>query len=87
MTRCLSSIPLLSSIFATFDAARFLSCENSAPATRKSVVSILEQHLDQQPLPTPAPAATLPAHANVRGPEYYQPQPPEDTVACSTTPH
>jgi len=57
--------------------------------TRKSVVSILEQNLDQQPLPTPAPAATLPAHANVRGPEYYQtqPQPTEDTVACSTAPH
>ena len=56
--------------------------------TRKSVVSILEQNLDQQPLPAaiPAPAA-LPAHANVRGPEYYQSQPPEDTVAGSTTPH
>lgn len=55
--------------------------------TRKSVVSILEQHLDQQPLPTPASAATLPAHAHVRGPEYYQPQPTEDIVLCSTTPH
>jgi transposase len=58
--------------------------------TRKSVVSILEQNLDQQPLPTPTPATTLPAHANVRGPEYYQsnpPLPPEDTVVCSTTPH
>ena len=55
--------------------------------TRKSVVSILEQNLDQQPLPTPTPAATLPAHANVRGPDYYQPPQPEDTVVCSTTPH
>jgi len=54
--------------------------------TRKSVVSILEQHLDQQPLPTPAPATTLPTHANVRGSEYYLPQQPEDTVVCSTTP-
>ena len=57
--------------------------------TRKSVVSILEQHLDQQPLPTPIPAATLPTHANVRGPTYYQPNPPpqpEDNAVCSTTP-
>ena len=57
--------------------------------TRKSVISILEQHLDQQPLPLPPSQAALPAHANVRGPEYYQSnQPPlEDTVVCSTAPH
>ncbi len=57
--------------------------------TRKSVISILEQHLDQQPLPLPPPQAALPDHANVRGPEYYQSNPPplEDTVVCSTTPH
>ena len=56
--------------------------------TRKSVVSILEQHLDQQPLPLPPPQAALPNHANVRGPEYYQSNPPpqsEDTAVCSTT--
>jgi len=56
--------------------------------TRKSVVSILEQNLDREPLPMPAPSAALPAHANVRGPGYYQSnQPPlEDTLVCSTTP-
>lgn len=57
-------------------------------STRKSVVSILEQHLDQQPLPLPPPQAALPDHANVRGADYYQSQPPpEDTAICSTTPH
>ena len=53
---------------------------------RKSVVSILERNLDRQPLPLPPPQAALPDHANVRGPEYYQPPQPEETVVCSTTP-
>ncbi len=57
--------------------------------TRKSVVSILERNLDQEALPALAPQAALPDHANVRGPGYYQSNPPslEDTVPCSTAPH
>lgn len=40
--------------------------------SRKSVASILKAGLDQQPLPGTAQLElTLPAHANVRGPEYY----------------
>ena len=38
----------------------------------KSVASILEKGLDQQPVTQPAQAElSLPAHANVRGPAYY----------------
>jgi transposase len=38
----------------------------------KSVASILEKGLDQQPVAQPAQAElSLPAHANVRGPAYY----------------
>lgn len=40
--------------------------------TRKSVLSILQKGLDQAPLPHPEPAADLPAHANIRGADYYQ---------------
>jgi transposase len=41
--------------------------------TRRSVLSMLEQGLDQQPLPV-APVAPQPAlfHQNIRGPDYYQ---------------
>ncbi len=40
--------------------------------SRKSVASILKSGLDQQPLPgTQQLELTLPAHANVRGPDYY----------------
>lgn len=53
---------------------------------RKSVVSILERKLDRQLLPTPAHATlNLPAHENVRGPDYYQPHPEE--LPCLTKPH
>ena len=39
--------------------------------TRKSVASILAAGLDRQAAPTRFDDAVLPAHANVRGPEYY----------------
>jgi transposase len=40
--------------------------------SRKSVASILKAGLDQQPLPgTQQRELTLPAHANLRGPDYY----------------
>ena len=38
----------------------------------KSVESILARGLENQPLPEPAAAAPPIAHANVRGPQYYQ---------------
>src|SRR6266542_2054816 len=40
--------------------------------TRRSVVSLLEQGLDQQPLPETADAQPSLLHENIRGPEYYQ---------------
>jgi transposase len=39
----------------------------------KSVESILARGLENQPLPEPAAAAAPIAHANLRGPQYYQP--------------
>ncbi|MCA1606042.1 MAG: IS21 family transposase [Acidobacteria bacterium] len=39
---------------------------------RRSVVSLLEQGLDQLPLPETSPAQTLIKHENIRGPGYYQ---------------
>src|SRR5829696_1293899 len=39
---------------------------------RRSVVSLLEQGLDQLPLPETAPAQPLLTHENIRGPGYYQ---------------
>jgi hypothetical protein len=40
--------------------------------SRKSVASILKAGLDQQPLPgSQQRELTLPAHANLRGPDYY----------------
>lgn len=42
----------------------------SAP-TRRSVLSILEKGLDQQPLPEPSTDTQLPDHENIRGPAYY----------------
>lgn len=40
--------------------------------TRRSVLSILQGGLDQQPLPlAPAPEWTAPEHDNLRGPDYY----------------
>ena len=38
-----------------------------------SVNSILKKGLDQQPLPAKQAELLLPPHANVRGPQYYQP--------------
>jgi hypothetical protein len=36
------------------------------------VLTILQHHLDCQPLPTPeTPAAPGASHENVRGPDYY----------------
>ena len=40
--------------------------------SRRSVVSLLEQGLDQLPLPETAPAQPLLTHENIRGPGYYQ---------------
>lgn len=40
--------------------------------TRRSVLSILEQGLDQQPLPETTPAQPSLLHQNIRGPGYYQ---------------
>jgi transposase len=39
---------------------------------RRSVVSMLEQGLDQLPLPETAPTQPLLVHENIRGPGYYQ---------------
>jgi transposase len=39
--------------------------------TRRSVLSILEKGLDQQPLPEPIAETQLPDHENIRGPAYY----------------
>jgi transposase len=39
---------------------------------RRSVVSLLEQGLDQLPLPETVPAEPLLTHENIRGPGYYQ---------------
>jgi len=39
--------------------------------TRRSVVSILEKGLENQPLGEPAAEAQLPDHENIRGPAYY----------------
>jgi transposase len=39
---------------------------------RRSVVSILQQGLDQLPLPETAPTQPLLIHENIRGPGYYQ---------------
>lgn len=39
---------------------------------RRSVVSLLEQGLDQLPLPETTPAQPLLTHENIRGPGYYQ---------------
>jgi transposase len=41
-------------------------------ANRRSVVSILEQGLDQLPLPETATTQPLLTHENIRGPDYYQ---------------
>ncbi|MBX3278270.1 MAG: transposase [Acidobacteria bacterium] len=43
--------------------------------SRRTVVSILDKGLDSQPLPEPESTSTsssLPAHENLRGPDYYQ---------------
>ena len=40
--------------------------------SRRSVVSLLEQGLDQLPLPDTAPTQPLLIHENIRGPGYYQ---------------
>jgi transposase len=40
--------------------------------TRRSVLSILEQGLDQEPLPETTPAQPSLLHQNIRGPGYYQ---------------
>jgi hypothetical protein len=40
--------------------------------TRRSVVSLLEQGLDQQPLPETAATQPSLLHENIRGPGYYQ---------------
>ena len=40
--------------------------------TRRSVVSLLEQGLDQQPLPETAAVQPSLLHENIRGPDYYQ---------------
>jgi len=40
--------------------------------TRRSVVSLLEQGLDQQPLPETAATQPSLLHENIRGPDYYQ---------------
>jgi transposase len=40
--------------------------------TRRSVLSLLEQGLDQQPLPDEAPSPPSRWHQNIRGPAYYQ---------------
>lgn len=39
--------------------------------TRRSVLSILNNGLDSQPLPEPAVDYSLPGHDNIRGPDYY----------------
>lgn len=39
---------------------------------RKSVASILENSLEEAPLHDTQPGITLPAHDNIRGPEYYR---------------
>ena len=39
--------------------------------TRRSVVSILEKGLENQPLGEPAADTQLPDHENIRGPAYY----------------
>jgi hypothetical protein len=39
--------------------------------TYRSVASILKTGLDRQPSLFPSAAAPLPAHENVRGPDYY----------------
>jgi transposase len=39
--------------------------------TRRSVLSILQAGLDRQATPAGEPECNLPAHANVRGPDYY----------------
>lgn len=39
--------------------------------TRRSVLSILEKGLEQQPLPEPIAETQLPEHENIRGPAYY----------------
>ena len=39
--------------------------------TRRSVVSILEKGLENQPLPEPAADTQLLDHENIRGPAYY----------------
>jgi hypothetical protein len=41
-------------------------------ARYKSVASILKAKLDAAPAPEAAPDWTSPAHAHVRGPDYYQ---------------
>jgi transposase len=41
-------------------------------ASYKSVKSILEKKLDQQPLPSPPRAKRVVEHSNIRGAEYYQ---------------
>lgn len=38
---------------------------------RKSVASLLEKNLEESPLTKVQPETTLPAHNNIRGPEYY----------------
>jgi hypothetical protein len=40
--------------------------------TRSSVLSLLQQGLDQLPLPEAAPVQRSLLHENIRGPGYYQ---------------
>jgi hypothetical protein len=40
--------------------------------TRRSVVSILEKGLENQPLPESTPELPTPPHANLRGAAYYE---------------
>ena len=58
-----------------FGAARLEAASQRAlrlgACSYKSLDSILKQGLDQQPLPTPTPAAPVIDHDNLRGAAYY----------------
>jgi transposase len=55
---------------ARLEAACTRALAIASPSVR-SVTSILQQGLDQQPLAVDDEPATLPSHANVRGARYY----------------